>query len=113
MQDSAIEPPLPPPPATSVLQPHLTLAQILYSEQIIVTILHGCGWVILWFVMATEMDIVCISAGTHFVTEVAWPPFSLHMFGFHVVFHVLPGPAEMFTCATLEAGLCSFAHLAV
>ena len=34
MQDSAIEPPLPPPPATSVLQPHLALAQILYSEQI-------------------------------------------------------------------------------
>ena len=63
--------------------------------------------------MATEMDIVRISTGTHFVTEVAWPPFSLHVFGFHVVFHVLPRSAEMFTCAALEARFSSFPHLAV
>ena len=33
-QDSAREPPLPPPPVTSVLQPHLAAAHIFYSEQI-------------------------------------------------------------------------------
>ena len=75
--------------------------------------LHGCGCVILWFVMATEMDIVRISAGAHFVTEVARPPFGLHMFGFHVVFHVLARTTEVFASTALEARLSSLTDLAV
>ena len=59
------------------------------------------------------MDIVRIPARAHFVTEMAGPPLSLNMFGFHVVFHVLARSTEVFASTALEAGLGSLTDLAV
>ena len=71
------------------------------------------GRVVLSLVITTEMDIVRIPARTHFVTEMARPPLSLNVFGFHVVFHVLARSTEVFASTALETRLSSLTDLAV
>ena len=71
------------------------------------------GRVVLSLVITAEMDIVRIPARTHFVTEMARPTFSLNMFGFHVVFHVLARSTEVLASTALEARLSSLTNLAV